>query len=117
MKDRTCSRRHSSAYRLEGGRIVCPFCREDRGPAPTSTEPTPAESPPTVEASIPVESSAVGAQEQTPVSTAPTASSSASDFTIPDSAVSPLPKQKGGRKAVGSVRSRNAADAASGKRD
>lgn len=109
MKDRTCSRRHSSAYRSEGGRLICPMCREDRGPSSVS-----AESSSSVEVPISVESSAAEVQVsiESPAADVRVQEESMNqasmEFAIPDSGVSPPPVRKVDRKTVGSVRAKKA---------
>lgn len=114
MKDRTCSRRHSSAYRSEGGRLICPMCREDRGPAPALAEPAPlVEAPISVESSAAevqasIESPAVDVRVQAESMNQASPVSSTMEFTIPDSGVSPPIVRKVDRKTVGSVRTKKA---------
>jgi len=66
MRESSCTRRHRSTWVVEGGRLRCLMCREDRGSSneetPPAPAPVPASAPPVVPSvAVPVETPAAPA--------------------------------------------------------
>jgi hypothetical protein len=98
MRDRQCQRRHSGSYSNRDGRLYCPNCREDRGPAPVSVGGA-SSVPETVSvvASTPVEALVEPPVEAEVVPQA--------EVTLPEGAPAEVPQRRR-NKGVGTVRTR-----------